>query len=239
MTQVPARIRRRRRLLLASAVPALVAVLIAAKLISVVVFGDSAQRHFAAGEIGALRQDVSVLQTLDLVEPGNAASAAGGLAVLEGRLDEADASFSEALAGTDRDRSCPVRVNLALVRERHGDIDAWEARLDMARQRYESALQVIAQAPEGCFADNEDPDPERRAVRHDADERITAKIAALGSVAPLAPPAPPPPGAAVAPPPAPPLTAPDEAGPTEERRLDRGGDPLEVLRQLLRDGAVA
>ncbi|UXA14338.1 hypothetical protein KXD97_11450 [Mycobacterium sp. SMC-8] len=237
MTRTPARIRLRRRLLLASAPIALAAIVVAVKLISVVVVGGSAQQHYASGDIGALRQDVSLLRVFDVVEPGTTAFAAGGLAVLEDRLDVADTEFSAALARTEPGRSCAVRVNLALVRERQGDIDAWEARPEVARQRYTSALTVIADAPANCFDGNDDPDRERRAIREDADERITAKIEALGSVAPLAPPVPPPAAVTVAPP-APPITAPDVAGPTGERRLDRGGDPLEALRQLLRDAAT-
>ena len=238
MTRLPARIRLRRRLLMASAPPALVAVVVAVKLISVVVVGNSAQTHYASGDIGALSDDVSLLRILDLVQPANTASTAGGLAVLQDRLQEADAQFTDALTRTATDRSCPVRVNLALVREREGDIDAWEARLESARQRYESALAVIAEAPQGCFDGNTDPDSARRAVREDAGERITAKIDALGSVvAPLAPP-PPPPVEVPAAPSGPPVAGPDVSDPAEARRLDRGSDPLEALRQLLRDAAA-
>ncbi|MDN4517419.1 hypothetical protein JN086_04375 [Mycolicibacterium austroafricanum] len=238
MTRLPARIRLRRRLLMASAPPALVAVVVAVKLISVVVVGNSAQTHYASGDIGALSDDVSLLRILDVVQPANTASTAGGLAVLQDRLQEADAQFTDALTRTAADRSCPVRVNLALVREREGDIDAWEARLESARQRYESALAVIAEAPQGCFDGNTDPDSARRAVREDADERITAKIDALGSVvAPLAPP-PPPPVEVPAAPSGPPVAGPDVSDPAEARRLDRGRDPLEALRQLLRDAAA-
>ncbi|MGD9516618.1 hypothetical protein, partial [Mycolicibacterium sp.] len=227
-----------RRLLMASAPPALVAVVVAVKLISVVVVGNSAQTHYASGDIGALSDDVSLLRILDVVQPANTASTAGGLAVLQDRLQEADAQFTDALTRTAADRSCPVRVNLALVREREGDIDAWEARLESARQRYESALAVIAEAPQGCFDGNTDPDSARRAVREDADERITAKIDALGSVvAPLAPP-PPPPVEVPAAPSGPPVAGPDVSDPAEARRLDRGRDPLEALRQLLRDAAA-
>jgi hypothetical protein len=237
VTRVPARLRIRRRLLVLSALPAIIVAVLAVKLISVVVVGSSAQRHFDAGEIGGLRDDVSMLQILNVIEPGNAEFAAGGLAVLEDRLDDADTRFSAAMARADTAQSCPVRVNLELVRERRGDIDAWEARLDDARQRYESALTVIADAPPGCFVGNTDPDQDRRAVRHDAADRVQAKIDGLGTVTPLAPPPPPPPSAPAAPPalPGAPLD-PDE--PSDVRRLDLGGDPLDALRQLLRDAAV-
>ncbi len=235
MTRVPARIRMRRRLLLVSAPPSIAAVALAAKLISVVVVGNSAQEHYAAGDVGALRDDVALLQVLNVVEPATAEFAAGSLAVLEDRLDEADARFSTALANTDGARSCPVRVNLQLVRERRGDIDAWEARLDQARQSYRNSLAAIADAPPGCFAGNSDPDSQRRAVRGNAEARVLAKIAGLGTVAPLAPPSPPPPAASSAPAP-PSVSAPDPAAPVEQRRLPQG-DPLEALRQVLRDAA--
>lgn len=236
MSRVPARIRLRRRLILLSAPVTFLLVVLAVKLISVVIVGDSAQRHFAAGEIGGLRDDVSLLRILNVAEPSNAAFAAGGLAVLEQRLDDADAQFSSVLQRTGDAESCPVRVNLELVRERQGDIDAWEARLDVARERYESALAVIAEAPDGCFADNTDTDPERRAVRQDAAARLQAKITSLGTVAPLAPPPPPP--AAPAAPAAPPNAVPDPDELPDSRHLDVGGDPLEALRRLLRDAAA-
>lgn len=226
----------RRRLIILSAVPALIALLLAVKLISVVVVGSSAQRHFDAGDVSGMHDDVSLLRILNVAEPANAAFAAGGLAVLEGRLDEADAQFSAVLDRTGAAESCPVRVNLELVRERRGDIDAWEARLDEARRRYDSALSAIADAPAGCFAGNTDPDPERQAVRRDAAARVRAKIDRLGAVAPLAPP-PPSPLAAPPAPAAPPNAPPDPGELADSRHLDLGGDPLAALRQLLRDAA--
>ncbi|OAN32532.1 hypothetical protein [Mycolicibacterium iranicum] len=236
MSRIPARVRLRRRLLALSALPAVAVVVLGAKLISVAVVGDSAQEHYAAGDIGALREDVSLLQVLNIVEPANAQWAAGGLAVLEDRLADAQAQFSAALTNTDAAQSCPVRVNLELVTERQADIDAWEARPVDARRLYESALTVISEAPSMCFSGNSDPDPQRQAVRQDAEARIRAKIAGLGTVAPLAPPSPPPPAAFNAPAP-PPLPGADPNASSDPRRLDVGGDPLEVLRQVLRDAA--
>ncbi|MEZ0342840.1 hypothetical protein ACAG25_23000 [Mycobacterium sp. pV006] len=233
----PARLRLRRRLLIGSAVPMLVAVLVAVKLISMVVAGSAAQRDFAAGRADAMATAVGVLQVFDVIEPGTTAFAAGSQAVLDQRLDVADGYFSEALARTAADASCPVRVNLMLVRERRGDIDAWEARIDAARDQYQSALTVIAEAPAGCFAGNDDTDPQRRAVRADASARITAKLAALGSVAPLTPPVPtPPPAAATAPPD---IGVDDPDAPRQRQLSPDTEDPLETLRRVLRDAAGA
>ena len=211
--------------------------LVAAKLISVVVAGNAAQRHYDSGDIGALDDEVTVLQVFNVIEPANAPFAAGALAVLDDRLEVADDRFSEALARTDPPHTCPARINLVLVRERRADIDAWEARLDSARTQYLSALQVLADAPAGCFAGNQDTDPQRRAIRAETAARIDAKLRNLGTAAPPPPLAPPP--AAAAPPAAPPpVSAPGTDDPAEARQLDpTAGDPMEVLRRLLRDAA--
>lgn len=233
----PARLRLRRRLLVFSAAPALIMLLVAAKLISVVVAGNAAQRHYESGDIGALADDVAILQVFNVIEPPNAPFAAGALAVLDDRLDVADTRFAEALAHTDQPRTCPARINLVLVRERRADIDAWEARLDSARTQYLSALQVLTDAPAGCFAGNQDTDPQRRAIREETAARIDAKLRNLGTVAPPAPVVAPP---VAAPPPAapPPVSAPGVEDPAEPRRLDpTEGDPMDVLRRLLRDAA--
>ncbi len=236
---VPSRLRLRRRLLMVSTPVTVAALALAIKLISVVVVGSSAQEHFAAGEIGSLRTDVAVLRIFNVIEPANAAFAAGGLAVLEDQLGVADAEFSQSLAHTDYAHSCAVRVNLELVRERQADIDAWEARLDTARQRYDSALAVIANAPAGCFEGNGDPDAVRRAVRQDAAARVAAKISALGTAAPPSPRPSSPPPADVAAAVAPVITAPEPTEPPGSRQLDpTDGDPLDVLRRVLRDAAA-
>ncbi|MHA0285463.1 hypothetical protein ACXYX3_03315 [Mycobacterium sp. C3-094] len=231
----PARLRRRRRVMLLSALPAVIALLIGGILISVVVAGRSAQQDFASGATGALSDDVAVLQKFGVIEPATAHFAAGALAVREDRLADADAEFSESLARSAFDRSCPVRVNLELVRERQGDVAAWEARLDDARERYAAALDVIDGAPPGCFTGNDDPDADRRAVRADAAGRIATKLQNLGTVAHLAPP-PPPPAVAAAPPAPSGGTNPEQSPQT--RRLDPGqGDPLDALQRLLTDAA--
>jgi len=236
--RVPSRLRLRRRLLLFSAPVVIVALLVAVKLISAVTAGNSASSHFAEGQVSALRTDVATMRIVDVIEPAKAPFAAGTLAVLEGRLDEADAHFSEALTRAGADLACPVRVNLELVRERQGDLAAWEGQPDDARTFYAGALTVVQGAPVGCFTGNADPDAERRAIRNDAVARLNTKMANLGKAppAPLAPPPPP-----VAPPPAPPASgqsSQEPAEPTGPLRLNPdAGDPIERLRQLLKDAA--
>ena len=235
-TRRPSRLSLRRRLLMFSAPVMLVMLLAAVKMISVVIAGNSAVSDFRDGDADALHADMSTLDVLNLIEPAKAPFGAGTLAVLEGQLDAADARFSEALSLTGVEQSCPILVNLELVRERRGDIDGWEGRPDQARERYLSALAIVQRAPRDCFENNTDPDPERRAVRNDTAARLAAKLAGLNAAPP--PPAPPP-----APPP-PPSAPPPVAGATDpegqqgELRLDPGtGNPTDKLRQILRDAA--
>jgi len=237
-TRRPSRLLLRRRLVLFSAPVMLIVLLAAVKMISVVVAGNSAVTNFTDRDEEALGRDTSTLSVLNVLEPARAPFAAGTLAVLQGQLDEADRHFSDALTRTSTEDACPVLVNLELVRERQGDIDGWEGRSDDARERYRNALAVVEGAPGGCFANNNDPDPERRAVRNDSAARLAAKLAGVDNAPPPPPPAPPP-----APPP-PPSAPPPVAGATDpegepgELRLNPGaGDPTDKLRQILQDAA--
>lgn len=233
----PSRLALRKRLVLFSAPVALVALIAAVKMISVVVAGNSAVTNFRDGAAEALADDSSTLTAVNVIERPKAPFAAGTAAVLDGRLDDADARFSEALSLTETAESCPVLVNLALVRERRGDIDTWEGRTDQSRERYRSALAIVEDAPGGCFENNADPDADRRAVRNDTVPRLQAKIDGLDNAPP--PPAPPPPAA-----PPPPTAPPPVAGATDpegrpgELWLNPGdGDPNDKLRQILQDAA--
>jgi len=254
------RLRLRRRLLLWSAPVVLLAVVAAIKMISVVPIGDSAATHFSRGDGAALHADASKLSVLNVIEPAKAPFARGSAAVLEGRLADADADFSRAMA---HDPSCPVVVNSELVRETQGDVAATAGRTAAAEERYRSALALVTGAPAGCFTGNDDPQPDRRAIRAEAEARLNAKITALQAVPPppdsnAAPPPPPPPsppppvGVAPAesdtPPPAlgpsgrglsdiSPDRLPSPGAPPSPPHQLGGGDPLDRLRQLLTDAA--
>jgi hypothetical protein len=234
------RTRLRRRLLLYSAPVAVVALVVALKLISMVVAGDAAVDDYRQRNPDGLAADVSVLRLGNVVEAAKAPFAAGTLAVLDGRLADADAEFGDALGRMTADDSCPARVNLELVRETQGDLATRDGQPAVARERYLSAKAMIDDAPPGCFAGNDDPDPERRTVRTDAAARLAAKLEFIDSVPPPIPQAPPP----DAPPPPPPPAAggaPESSPePDAPRRLDpRDGDPLDRLKQVLRDSAEA
>ena len=219
----PPRLRLRRRLLAYSAPVAAVAIVAVLKLVSVGVAGDSAAAEFADRDTAALRGDVAALNVLNVVEPAKAYFAAGALAVLEDRLDESDAQFSQALARTGHGESCPVRTNLELVREALGDKAIATFKGDAAARSYLSALTVVQDAPAGCFPD-------------DTASRLNAKIDAARVAPPPPPPAPPP--VAVATPPPPSAGAPRDQD-TRLRLNPGSGDPLDRLQQILRDAAAA
>ncbi|MET0476070.1 MAG: hypothetical protein ABW001_15670 [Mycobacterium sp.] len=233
----PPRIRLRRRLLLFSAPVAVVLLIAAIKLWSVVIAGGSAASDFAARDADALRGDVAVLNVLNVIQPENALFASGDLAVLDGRLEDADRQFSAALARTEPARSCPARTNLEFVRETMGDRLAEVFDTGSAVTWYRNALAVVEAAPDGCFAGSTDSDEQRRALLDGAATRLNQKIDAALAAAP--PPPPPPPGAA--PPPPPPQASTSTATqPEEQLRLNPGvGDPLDRLQQILRDAAAA
>jgi hypothetical protein len=217
--------------------------LVGVKLISVDVVGNFAVSAFARGDAHAVRTGAAVLGLANLVEPAKAPFAAGTAAVLDGRLDDADSHFTAALGRTDAARSCRVRVNLEFVRETQGDRAAATGDRARAQERYASALLVVVDAPQNCFTGNTDPDPQRRAIRYDAANRLAAKRTALIAPPPAVPPPPPP--AAPPPPPPPPLLLPATVTPdgreiSPPRRLDpAGGDPRDKLLQVLQDAAGA
>lgn len=220
---------RRRRLLLWSAPVALLLVVAILKTTSMVVATRSAATAYADGDAESLRTDVTILRVLDVVDPAGTALAAGGLAVLDGRLDEAERQFAAAGDG------CPAVVNLVMVRETMGDDAVGAAEGPLAIDRYRNALNAATGAPDTCFGANTDPDAERRAVVADTVPRLQRKLAVLER--PLAPPPPPPP-AAGRPPPPPPASGPADRVPPETRQLNPdAGDPLEKLRQILEDSA--
>ncbi|AKS31390.1 hypothetical protein [Mycolicibacterium goodii] len=219
---------RRTRLLVYSAPVALVTVLIILKLVSVVVAGRSVVSDHAGRDAGAMAGDIAVLRLFNVVEPARVHIADGARAVLEDRLVDADAQYGEALSIAD---SCPVRVDLELVRETLGDRAASRFDTPAAIAYYEAARDVVARAPQGCFAGNDDADAQRRVIRDEAAVRLDGKLTAMRTAVPP----PPPPAAAGAPPPGVGGGSPDtDTG----NRLDPGtGDPLERLRQILRDAA--
>jgi len=184
------RIRFRRRLVVWSVPVALILLAVMGKIIGVLIVGASVPDDFARHDIDALRDDLDSLSAFNVIEPFKLPFAQGDLAVLEGRLDDAEHSFQTALDRTPADAVCPVLTNLELVRETQGDVAARSGDKATAQQRYEAALAAVKDAPANCFAGNTDPNAERKHIRQDAEPRLHAKIDSLHQPPP--PPSPPP-----------------------------------------------
>jgi hypothetical protein len=226
-----ARLRLRRRLLVFSAPIALLLVVVIVKSVSVVIAGESAVSAFAERDNAGLRRAVDSLTVLNVIEPAKAYFAAGSLAVLDNRLEEADRQFSESLSRTEVGESCSVRVNLELVRETLGDRAAAVLDGRTAAAYFIGARTLVQEAPQGCFAGNTDPDPQRQALRDEALPRLNQKIGA----AQAAPPPPPQPNVPIAPPP--PAQAGGTSTDTDAQLRLEPGTPMEQLQQILRDAA--
>ncbi|MCH9729828.1 MAG: hypothetical protein K0U84_09165, partial [Actinomycetia bacterium] len=168
--------RLRRRLVVASVPATVVLLVVVAKLISVQIGGHSAITHYQERNTGALRGDISLLSWMNIIEADKVPFVEGDLAVLEGRLDDAEASFRAAMAGRD---SCDVRVNLELVQETQGDVAVRYRDKDRARERYTTALELVQSAPSNCFEGNDDPSAERAEIRRTTEPRLLLKIEAL------------------------------------------------------------
>ena len=199
------RLRLRRRLIVLSLPVALAILTLAAMLATVLLTGRNVVEDYSRHDTAALRSDLDTLGRFNILEPHKLPFAQGDLAVLEGRLDDAETSFREALSARE---ACPTRINLELVVETQGDLAAARGDIDTAEQRYTSARDTVRGAGESCFAGNDDPDPDRRHIREDAEPRLVAKIDSLHQQR-NQPPSPPEPAS---PPPAPGEPTPQPGG---------------------------
>lgn len=170
------RLRLRRRLVLYSLPVALAALLVAAKMISVVMVGGWTVSDFESHDIDALSADISMLRFVDVIDPARTDFAEGDLMVLDGRLTDAETQFVDTLSRFPDAQSCPVRANLLLVRETLGDLATTRGDRDDARGRYNSALEILNGAPAGCFSGSADPNEDRRAILDGSQERLQRKL---------------------------------------------------------------
>ncbi|MDI3195087.1 hypothetical protein QK290_11675 [Pseudarthrobacter sp. AL07] len=142
---------RRRRLLWWSALPALLILCLAAKLLSVGILADTAARSFAAGDSGGVADAAAGLRMANFVEPQKAPFAEGDGLFLAGDFAAARQRFEEALSLAGTADECVVRVNLALTIERLGDAQATAEDPTAAARLFAEGVAVVKAAPEGCF----------------------------------------------------------------------------------------
>lgn len=172
---------RRRRLLLWSAMPVLLVLCVAAKLLSLNVLAGRAASAFESGNSAAVEAVASALGVANAVEPHKAPFAAGDGRALAGDYAAARLFFEEALAvvpGGSPDE-CMVLVNLSLAIEKLGDQKLDTGDPASADSLYTEALGVVAVAPSGCFTGDSSADSGLRLS--EAEERLNQKLDAAAA----------------------------------------------------------
>lgn len=148
----------RRRLLAWSAVPVILMVCVAAKLLSLGLLGERAAGAYEANDAGSVRSAAEALHVVNLIEPHKAPFAAGDADVLAGDFAAARLRFKEALGLVPLGQSgsageCVIRVNLVLAIERLGDEKLGAEDPAAAAALFEEALAAVAAAPDRCLSD--------------------------------------------------------------------------------------
>lgn len=174
---------RRRRLLWWSALPALLVLCLAAKMLSVGILADTAARSFAAGDSGGVADAAGGLRTANFIEPHKAPFAEGDGLFLAGDFAAARQRFEEALSLAGPADECVVRVNLTLTFERLGDAEAKTEDPTAAAQLFAEGVAVVEAAPEGCFASGADAGADSSAGEQlkQAAERLQQKAGAAAA----------------------------------------------------------
>jgi hypothetical protein len=149
----PAALRRRRRLLLLwSALPVLLVLCLSAKLLSLGVLAGQAAGGFEARDADAVGSAAAGLRAVNVIEPHKAPFAVGDARVLASDFEAARAHFEEALALAGPDDECVIRVNLVLSIEQLGDARLAAKDATAAGKLFAEGLAVVDGAPEGCLA---------------------------------------------------------------------------------------
>lgn len=173
---LPARLRRRRRLLLLSAPGLLAVAVLAVKLLSLPIAAGQAADSFAGGNAAGTVKAGQAMGTLNLVERYKAHFALGDGHVLQGDFDKARDEFTVALELAPFDESCRVRVNLVLSLEKLGAAKEQGGDTASAAKLYAEGSGLVAAAPRDCFAPNSpnNSDGEGESLKQ-AGERLAQK----------------------------------------------------------------
>ena len=143
--------RRRRRILLLASIPVVIfALLVAGKLISVTVINQSALAQYARGDFEDSADQWSGMLEFNLVETWIPFFNRGVATAADEEYIPAIEDFEKALALAPDDRRCEVALNLSLGWEKLADGYAAAGYFTGAALLYETAVDVLADAGEGC-----------------------------------------------------------------------------------------
>jgi tetratricopeptide (TPR) repeat protein len=167
-----------RSLALWSIPPALLALAVALKLLSVGALGGYAAHTFGTADQDGAARAASWLQVANLIEPHKAYFASGDAHVLAGDFTAARKDFEAALdAGAGKDE-CQVRVNLVLSVEKLGDAALAAGNRPTAATLFRDALDVVQSSPAQCGEEGPGNSAGEGRALDSATDRLKAKIAA-------------------------------------------------------------
>lgn len=153
----PPWVRRRRRVLLATLLPALLCLLLALKLLSLPLLTGGAADDHAKGDGAGVRTAGERLGVGNVVERWRAPYVEGTGRAMSGDLDGGRSLLEAALSRTSRpEDDCTVRTNLVLTVERLAGAAGESGDAAVEKQLAEEALALIEEGPEGCLDGSDD-----------------------------------------------------------------------------------
>lgn len=168
-----ARSRLRRVLVLAGVLPALVALVFAAKVVTMLSHDRDGHAAFDDGSFSTSADEFAANGSLNWFEPWITAFDEGAARHAAGDLEDALERYATALEDVPAEEECTVRINEALAHESLGDTAAANDDADEAAGHWQAGIDTLAEG--GCPTDagrGEDQTAEAAAV----DQRLRDKL---------------------------------------------------------------
>ena len=175
-------VRRRRRVLAATALPALLCLLLAVKMLSLPLLTSQAGRAHGSGDGGGVQSAGSRLGIVNVVERWRAPYVEGTGRSMSGDLGGGRSLLETALARTSQpEDDCTVRTNLVLTVEQQADAAGESGDDEAQRSLAQEALALIDDGPEGCLDGTADGNGGEAGERQrDAQQRLEETTRAQG-----------------------------------------------------------
>ncbi|QBF47574.1 hypothetical protein [Janibacter limosus] len=151
------RLRRRRRLIWATVLPAIILLVLAARFVTLPVHMGQAQQAHGKDDGAGMVSAADKLHVLNIVERWRAPFVEGTGKSISGDLEGGRADLETALARTSNPQDdCTVRTNLVITISQQSDKAKEDG--DAAREKSlaEEALKLIEEGPEGCLDGQDD-----------------------------------------------------------------------------------
>lgn len=151
------RLRRRRRMILATILPAIVLVVLAIRFLTLPVFIGQAQDAHGGDDGPGMVKAADRLHPLNIVERWRAPFVEGTGKSIDGDLDGGRADLETALERTKNPQDdCTVRTNLVITISQQADAAKEAGDEDKEKSLAEEALKLIEEGPEGCLDGSDD-----------------------------------------------------------------------------------